>query len=473
MTTYQSDSVRTLYLDQLNDALETFFSMEGPRGKDELTGKGEGALRTLVSVFANLQAYHARMTALIEKDWVVGSPDLPKTYARRTLIDRAAEDTEVILRALTQRIPPLKDTLEPRLRLADRLAFAALTPVMSEEVGGRLPDEAAMLRPTTAVTYFQKATSVRVIPYAPVALIGVPFSSVTCYQDLLAIPHEIGHYVYWHEPLARGSLNGSLARHFWDQPAWVSAWQEEIFADVYGMLVAGPYMAINFQEILADTKREQFITDDGEHPVSLARAYVFTAVLRAVSYDAVADEIDTMWQNLVKKTYGSTYKAFVGDQQLPLKTIVGHIDTVVRRIVNFDLPHVKQRAAGTWSWDKDTTGSGVVDLARYKANFEDYVRANFEDDVAPVLSQTDTGGTQAAAPPEPPILKVEGKTVSLVGQEQGSRKLHSLGKTGSKLDEFLDSAITEKRQIGPAIWYQLLSSGGWTTGPGDVITSGK
>lgn len=467
MTTYPSVNVRTLYIDRLNETLDGFFNVEDLRSYRDLAGNGEGPLHTLVGVLTNLQAYQARMMALFEDNKVLGSTELPKAYARRTLIDRAAEDLEVVLRALAQRMPPLSLNLDwvQRLKLADRLAFAALKPVMSDRIGGLLPEDVAMLRPTTAVTYFQKANSIRVIPYAPVALIGIPFSAATYDQDLLAIPHEIGHYVYWHEPLERGSLNGSLARHFWDQPAWLSAWQEEIFADVYGALVAGPYMAIDFQDILADTSRTRFITDDGEHPVSIARAYVFTSVLRAIGYDGVAGEIDAKWKQTVEATYGPTEEAVVGGQVLPLEEIIGRLDTVVRRIVNFDLPHMKIPAADTWSWGATTAGSEPVDLTRYQSNFETYV--------ASYLTGANATGAQASVAPGLPFLEVDRMTTRLVLPGQGSLEPHALGETGSKLDEYLLAAEKEVRPIEPAVWYQLLSSGGWTTGPGDIITSGK
>lgn len=471
MATNPSDNPRTQYLETLNSTLDTFFTVDDLGGYRQRAGNGEGPLHTLVGVLTNLRSYLARMMALIESDRVVGSTKLPKAYARRTLIDRAAEDVEVILRALQQRMPPLSlnDALVQRLKLADRLAFAALKPVLSTEAGGLLSDEDAMLRPTTAVTYFQKANSIRVIPYAPVALIGIPFSAATCTQDLLAIPHEAGHYVYWHEPLARGSLNGSLARHFWDQPAWVSAWQEEIFADVYGTLVGGPYMALNFQDILADTRRERFVTDDGDHPVAVARAAVFTSTLRAIGYGDVADKIDAEWETVVRDTYGPTTEAVIGGQPVALALIREHLDTVVQRIVDFDLYHMRKPIAGTWSWDQPSSAPPEVDLARYKANFDAY------------LETLEGAMLQAHVKPDDdlalPFLEIgqelEVPVMRLVRPGVGELSKQKLGAIGGKLDDFLTRAEEDDRPLDPALWAQLLSSGGWTTGPGEISTSGK
>ena len=470
METYLSDNPRTQYLETLNNTLDSFFTVEDLGGYRQRAGNGEGPLHTLVGVLTNLRAYLARMMALIESDKVVGSTKLPKAYARRTLIDRAAEDVEVILRALQQRMPPLSlnDALVQRLKLADRLAFAALKPVLSAEAGGLLQED-ALLRPTTTVTYFQKANSIRVIPYAPVALIGIPFSAATCIQDLLAIPHEAGHYVYWHEPLARGSLNGSLARHFWDQPAWVSAWQEEIFADVYGTLVAGPYMAINFQDILADTRRERFVTDDGDHPVAVARAAVFTSTLRAIGYGAIAEQIDAAWDTVVTDTYGPTTEAMIGGQPVELAVIREHLDTVVQRIVDFDLYHMRKPIAGTWSWDQPSSAPPEVNLARYKANFDAYL----EKLEGEMLQAHTKMGDDLALPfleidqePEVPVMR-------LVRPGVGELSKQKLGATGNKLDDFLTRAEEDDRSLDPALWAQLLSSGGWTTGPGEISTSGK
>ena len=87
------------------------------------------------------------------------------------------------------------------LEMADQLAQKALKLAIE---GGVISNE------TTVLTYFQKTAFVRVIPYAPVAIIGIP---VTCvdqtnnFRDFMAIPHEVGHYVYWH---AREGLQEDL-----------------------------------------------------------------------------------------------------------------------------------------------------------------------------------------------------------------------------------------------------------------------
>ncbi|NJN55367.1 MAG: hypothetical protein HC804_11780 [Anaerolineae bacterium] len=60
-------------------------------------------------------------------------------------------------------------------------------------------------------------------------------------------------------------------------------WLEEIFADVYGCLVAGPVMAYDFQELSLDNK--DFNEDDGEHPLAAIRPFIYTQVLRTLEQD--------------------------------------------------------------------------------------------------------------------------------------------------------------------------------------------
>src|SRR5712692_7881671 len=119
----------------------------------------------------------------------------PPEHVFAVTLEQIGFDIEVIQRAANQRIAAEEQAkngpcaAKDALAQADVLAYAALKPAQDN---GLLPYE----RPTV-VTYFQKDTSIRVVPYAPVALIGVPFSCTTVPTDFLAIPHEVGHYVFW------------------------------------------------------------------------------------------------------------------------------------------------------------------------------------------------------------------------------------------------------------------------------------
>jgi len=239
----------------------------------------------------------------------------PEFVIRKTLY-QIEYDLTVIKQAINQR---KNDGEREALKKADALAYRALEPAIT---AGLLPN-------TAVITYFHKASDVRVIPYAPIALIGLPFSAIDTFiepvvaaegvaaddgaaigndendtnlRDFLAIPHEIGHYVYWHGHINKSRLAIELSNRLKKQPKWLEKWLEEIFADIYGALIAGPAMALNFQELQKDFfKPLKFTKDDGQHPIPAIRPYIYTEILRQVEFYGqspfakVANDLDSEW----------------------------------------------------------------------------------------------------------------------------------------------------------------------------------
>ncbi|HMN30973.1 MAG TPA: hypothetical protein PKE45_22650, partial [Caldilineaceae bacterium] len=209
----------------------------------------KGALRcerqeTLTTLLASLQAFGKSQMDFflcgLQKDpkyRLEPSAEYPWEYVFRTTVDQIGYDMDVLSRAFQQRMPALMSpAMLKTLDLADRLAYRALKPAL---------DHGLIDHDTTVVTYFQKAVNVRLVPYAPVALIGIPFSAVKSMRDLLAIPHEVGHYVFRDGRVRDGRFadsrfSSALYSRFAHQPPWFNAWLEEIFADMYGLLVGGP-----------------------------------------------------------------------------------------------------------------------------------------------------------------------------------------------------------------------------------------
>ncbi|HSD83056.1 MAG TPA: hypothetical protein VLG46_04330, partial [Anaerolineae bacterium] len=172
--------------------------------------------------------------------WLETWPEFPPDAVLSSILDQLGSDVAVIDRAIAQRVSGTS-LMKERLALADRLAWSALQLAVRS---GLLRDE----KLPTVVTYFHKAPDIRVIPYAPVALVGIPYSCQQLDRDLLAIPHEVGHYVFSHgeygqQPL-RKHLKAQLAELVSDRQNGyyqiVLNWLEETFADVYGVAVSGP-----------------------------------------------------------------------------------------------------------------------------------------------------------------------------------------------------------------------------------------
>lgn len=225
------------------------------------------------------------------------SEQYPPEFVLRWTLDQLSHDIHVIENAIKQREDSNKSET---LKQADLLAFRAIEPIISKGEDTRLLPEN-----TTAITYFQKTPQVRLIPYAPVALIGIPYSAIeqaegvsddSNKRDFLAIPHEVGHFVYWYGRLKGERLHVLLQQRL-SQKGWrkYAHWLEEIFADVYGCMVGGAVIALSFQDLQMDNLPTTWIEDDGKHPAAVIRPYIYNQVL--------ANSVDSKTLNTLKKLW--------------------------------------------------------------------------------------------------------------------------------------------------------------------------
>jgi len=222
-------------------------------------------------------------------DRLLPSVDYPAEYVLRATLDQIAFDMAVIQRAVAQR---QESDLRPTLTKADQFAQHAL----------KLAIDNGLLPTCTTVTYFNKSYNVRLIPYAPVALIGIPYSCTELKTDYLAIPHEVGHYVYHHAAGLAALLHDLIVM----EPDWVNHWVEEIFADVYGCLVAGPVLGLSFQDILLDNSQAKFVADDGAHPIDAIRPYIYSKTLAEMGFNKAAQALNERWEKMLAKRHKPT-----------------------------------------------------------------------------------------------------------------------------------------------------------------------
>lgn len=230
------------------------------------------------------------------------SDEYPCDVIFRGLIAQPYEDLAVIQQALWQRqfgSPAMLNTLKE----TDYLCWNALQPVLPI-----LPNPDTH----TVVTYFQKFASIRIIPYANVALIGLPFSANRFAQDRLAIPHETGHYVFRRSYAIRSAVVQNYKQGD-SQPDYGRRWIEEIFADVYGCLVAGPTISLDFQDLQIEKEpTDKFLRDDKVHPAPLLRPHVYHKVLHTFS-PQWANGLTDLWKarrdiHLLNKTLPLSFK---------------------------------------------------------------------------------------------------------------------------------------------------------------------
>ena len=264
---------------------------------------------------------------------------------------RIARDTEIAQRAIIQRVHELNDqgAYEPSMQaksllIMDKLAFMALTPFRD------LLTAHANIAP---ITFFSQETHVQGVPYSDeVILVGVRYDQVL--QDLvgsraapppfelLAIPHEVGHYIYnrasidlgkyqsWGTWLRNNSDLNTVERVKWqkvlDKMTTTTTfkqlskrfptsrkyldWCEEIFADMCGSIVAGPLTSLGLQSILA-THGDK---DDREHPTGVLRPFILSEMLtilhkvwpKKYSFNKVAQGLSENWADNILPQLGYT-----------------------------------------------------------------------------------------------------------------------------------------------------------------------
>jgi hypothetical protein len=271
----------------------------------------------------------------------LSEPDViyPLEYALAHTEQQVNHDLDVFLRIIAHRDEHVgtKD-LRDRLALADQLAYLALQPAI--DVG--------LITPASALTYFQKSATIRIIPYAPMALVGIPFTTGSDTakdnpRDYLMIPHEIGHQIYWRlakpdQDKPTNSNSAALPRNVGayiqqkfiqekfspssiavpaNQPIWLQNWNEEIFADVYGCLIGGAASARTLQELLKGVPVNVFVDDDGEHPSPIVRPYIHIHLLESIANTkGVTDELK-LYLNTQAQNLRADWESWLTDHNIP------------------------------------------------------------------------------------------------------------------------------------------------------------
>lgn len=254
-----------------------------------------------------------------------------------------AGDIEIVQRAIVQRVHEVNDngqyqpsTQASALQITDMLALMALKPFQH-----LLPSDSEI----TPITFFSQETHIRSLPYCDdVVLIGIRYDQVL--QDLegddtpppfelLAIPHEIGHYVYQRANIDANSVdvNQIIKDEFSQEPLTPKSseeplsdfasvteklpfanerhrkWCEEIFSDICGCIVAGPLVALSLLSILVARTDDANKNEEGEHPTGVLRPYILKEILVQLkelkptlyAFDDVAKDLVETWQSVQKK----------------------------------------------------------------------------------------------------------------------------------------------------------------------------
>ncbi len=282
--------------------------------------------------------------------------EYPPEVIINTTLNQIATDLATIERAIDQRRD--RKIKQEILKQADVLASDALG--LAKKLG--------LIETVCPITYLYKVPSIHVIPYAPVALIGVPYSVISSREghletlrDYLAIPHEVGHYIYWHGHKKNSGdkfydiLYDDLESKYKqddvpgepgepDRPVQhlYAHWLEEIFADVYACLVGGMATARSIQTILLDNLPARSLVDDGEHPIARLRPYIYISVLDKLmpgsgtffKNEWINRYPDTDFDKKIKINRYDKYYQPVSSEERTIRQVKDDLEDIVSKIFN-------------------------------------------------------------------------------------------------------------------------------------------
>lgn len=286
----------------------------------------------------------------------------PPEYILRELINRMAHDVRMLemisnQRSLYQSSTDFQQLLNASNSEADNTPNTFSSPSQVLAIADALGNDA--LIPNLGepldmiITYFERMPLARVVPYAKVALVGIPYTALQRPQDLLALYHEMGHGVFWN------TLSKETRNALWRtakqkvgyvenitnpdvsnenlQKLWLSDWTEEIFADIYGILTGKLPIAYSWQEMMSQNSDDQIWHCDNDHPMPWIRMELYDHVLVQLNYP---EEKRTTLRNrrdprLTVSPPSNPVQVHTG-LSLPVQDIRGHVltmaDTILAKI---------------------------------------------------------------------------------------------------------------------------------------------
>jgi hypothetical protein len=421
---------------------------------------------TLKNLWDSLKEFEKRMSNFFDQGFATDflalefSPEYSDKFVVATISSQVGHDMEVLTRAMGQRtVYNITDDYErvaKALQLADLIAYhVALKPAI----------DAGLIPPTTVVTYFEKSVNMRVIPYAPVALIAFPFRAIPAnlsqvdsapeisnLADLLAIPHEIGHYVYWHSS-TNGRRSVALLKMMFGKPQWVQNWLEEIYADIYGYVIAGHHAAGQLMRLLQSVSRAGLFYDDGEHPVPVLRLHAAVIALEKLNLCETATQLEKEWQAwLSLRPHETGFHPATAEEFVTWENAKPVITEVVATIVTDIFADLLQK--------------NIDNQERIISNKQD-VQKSFNNKFLQVIAILQASPEQEGKIPEYQIIEEQASLTEVVTR--------SVGKTETWIDQFLELDPTNNAfsslKLPVTVWMEILEARGWVTvptGPGNL-----
>ena len=450
MLTHSSSEARSL---QRTEAMLALAAELGQRSANVGSGRRRTALIALRTLAEFAREQFAFLRAGLAPGALFEADDrYPLDFLLEATARRVSFDMDVLLRTIAHRnetssTPAMRATLA----LADRLALDAI----------ELAVRHGLVERTVLLTYFQKSPTIRLIPYVPLAMIGFDFAAVGDKSRLLAIAHETGHYVYRQlmvnyasnlDAQIEAAATPATEGEGW--PAWLLAWQEEIFADIYSALVAGPLAVLGLQELVQPSRLASLTSDDGDHPLGALRPEILITTIQMMAAHGpaerhselarAADLLATRWQaQLAERGVPRTFVPAGASETVPLAEAGDLLRLFVTETLNGMLaPLIADPSHRLWS-------AGADQEAALYAQF-DASCARLAERSLPELTLQDRAQ----------VVTVEGYAAEGYGGER------VIGQSGDTYLDEVRAAGIAGAALKSAAWKAVFLAGDWVTEEG-------
>lgn len=234
--------------------------------------------------------------------------------------ERLLQEWDILSRACEQR----KESLDDRRMVAEQGNVGELLKMADDRLAGfcarwRPPASAAYVSLQTPVVYFEKLYRISRALFAPgIPVVSIPLSDYDAPDRWQALAHEMGHHVFWNavtvdefsglQTRLRQAVGKAVLERFGvtdysslDKSPLLARldlwghWLEEVFADICGVLFAGPAFAHSAQELAAasiNTLDDLVGADDQAHPSLYLRPLIALQVLREMAQQLIDRNID-------------------------------------------------------------------------------------------------------------------------------------------------------------------------------------
>ena len=242
-----------------------------------------------------------------------------ETILLNRALDVALQEWDTLRHALEQRENP---RYQNTLTELDTLAIECLSPLFGvDQIQNGI------------YTYIHKIFDIKRFAFSRTPLVGAPYEALHAPESWLAIPHEAGHYIFWNgtstfaefnqfyinlqnallgavENALRSRIEGGYFRRRGQIfQIWLS-WLNEIFADIFGTLVAGPAYAWSIQSRIRarfNVRDLYHSHEEPTHPDPFIRPFFHINTLRemakaskgdfAYKLNEEAERLDRSWKD--------------------------------------------------------------------------------------------------------------------------------------------------------------------------------